>query len=536
MPENARRCPMRVTAFHPISLPPHPPIFPPSPQTRQNRTKPDTPSPPRPLAPSPPRPLAEASATRYNPPHAPIADVGHLAVSVGQINRRFVVNSVKKRFIIVGTGNRGINCWGKGLRNVGNRGWSQFPEQAEVVALVDKNPARGRAGAAEIGLPNLPVLPSVTEAQKAAGADWCIVTTPDRAHCQTVVEALEAGLNVLVDKPLATSAWECDQIIAASKRAGKQVIVGHNMRYGPVPMAAVKLMRQKVIGEVLHVEAAEVLDYWHGGDYFHRWHSDFSKSAGLMNHKCCHHLDVLCWLLDDEPAEVSAWGTRSYYREHPELNHGERCSNCPISAECPHYFDMGLSQGMYRRMYQEAEKNDGYVRDLCVFSERHTINDHEMAHIRFAKGAIASFSLVTFAPREHWYFHLTGTKGRLEIGSTSTDRKPFVRLIGLDGSVQEIATESRQGEGGHGGSDMRLMANVLGIGEIDPLQRATPQEARRAVMIADLCARSIAAGGRAVKAEEAGKDYPPAPPRPMSSPAGPLPLGPGQGGRVKGFL
>ena len=415
---------------------------------------------------------------------------------------------MKTCFIIAGTGNRGLGCFGKGLLGWANKSREEFPERAELVAVVDTNLSRGRAGARELKL-DIPVTRTVAEAAQAAPADWCIVTTPDFTHRAVVVEALKAGLNVLVDKPLATSAWECDEILAAMERTGGQVIVGHNYRYHDWTLRAAKMIRGGQIGDVLHVEAGEILSYSHGGDYFHRWHSDFSKSAGLLTHKCCHLFDIICWVLDDEPVEVAAQGSRSFYRPRPELNHGERCSECPITGDCPHYYDMDKWDGIHRRIYGDCESEDGYVRDLCVFSDRHTINDHETANIRFAKGTTAGFTNVAFAPQEYAYYYFTGTRGRLEMQS----RRPNLRVYRYDGEVEEVAFEREHGEHGHGGADVKLIADILGLPGSDPMQRAHPAEARRAVLIADLANRSIAAGGKPFAADAAGKDFPPAPPQ-----------------------
>lgn len=421
---------------------------------------------------------------------------------------------MKTRFMVVGTGNRGLGCFAKGILGFPSKGLPEFPDHADLVALVDTNLTRGKASARELQRPDMPVYRSVREAQQGSPADWAIVTTPDNTHRSVVVEALESGLNVLVDKPLATSVMECDQIIAAAKRTGREVVVGHNMRYQPWTLKAAKLVREGAIGEVLSVESAEILSYSHGGDYFHRWHSDFTKSAGLMNHKCCHHLDVLCWIIDDEPIEVASRGGRRFYRSRPDLNHGARCSECPITASCPHYFEMDKWDGVYRRIYREAEGEDGYIRDLCVFSDRHTVYDHQAVQIRFARGVTAVFSMVTFSPTEGCYFYLTGTKGRLELGENVSDRKPYLRMIGADGKVTEysVDVDATEHEHGHGGADIRLLADRLGLGDSDPLQKATMAEARRAVLIADLSSRSVAAGGRPVPADAAGRDFPPAPP------------------------
>lgn len=421
---------------------------------------------------------------------------------------------MKTAFIIVGAGNRGVGCFGKGLACRGEgKSLPEFRDRATITAIVDTNLARARATAREIGLPHLPVFRDVTAAQASHPSAWAIVVTPDYTHCSIVLQALKAGLNVVVDKPLATSAWECDRIIRAMKAAGRKVVVGHNMRYQAWTLKAKELMLAGAIGDVIEGEAAEILNYSHGGDYFHRWHSDFSKSAGLMNHKCCHHLDIINWILDDDPVEVSAFGKRSFYVPRTDFQHAERCSECALQRKgCPHAFDYEMWDKIWVRIYKETEQEDGYFRDRCVFSDRHTINDHEVLNIRYKRGALVSFSLCTFSPREFCYFHFTGTKGRLEFGESSMDRKPYLRLIKANGAVENVEFALGNGEHGHGDADARLLADILGMKGSHPLQRARPEEARRAVLIADLAARSIARGGVPVPASAAGKDSPPAPP------------------------
>ncbi len=208
--------------------------------------------------------------------------------------------------------------------------------------------------------------------------------------------------------------------------------------------------------------------------------------------------------------EVSAWGARTFYRARGDLDHGERCSECKRSDVCPHYYDMDRWDGVHRRIYAQAEGEDGYIRDLCVFSDRHTINDREVLNIRFARGTLTSFTNVTFAPREYSYFYFTGTEGRIELQG----REPKLQLFKADGSVETFEASKEHGEHGHGGADMRLISDILGLPGSDPMQKADPAEARRAVLIADLANRSIANGGKPFTPDQAGRDYPPAPPQP----------------------
>ncbi len=447
----------------------------------------------------------------------------------------------KLQFIIVGLGNRGRDSFARSLLGFPNRGLPAFKERAEITAFVDINTGRARV-ANEVLATRIPVFATVDEAMEKVQADWAVVTTADHTHADICEAALDHNVNVVVDKPLATSVWECERIIAAAKRNQRQVIVGHNLRYQEHMLAIAKLVRGGAIGKVLHVEAAEILDLDHGGSYFNRWHSEFAKSAGLMNHKCCHQLDIINWALNDAPVGVSAIGARDYYVPRPDLPpHGPRCSVCALGRQCPHYLNLDNNypggrpedQKRLRRMYVDVEHIDGYIRDACVFSDRNTINDHESLNIRYAKGTLASFNLLAFAPREYNYFYFTGDKGRLEYGVAFTPKpaetgkqgmaemgyfeevgKPFIRLLKHDRTVENVAVERKHAEYGHGGADVKLIATLLGvpIENVDPIQLATPEQARNAVAIADMAARSIAAGGRYVGIEETGRDFPPAPP------------------------
>jgi predicted dehydrogenase len=450
------------------------------------------------------------------------------------------MSASKQRFIIVGLGNRGRDSFARALLGFPNRGLPTFPERADIVAFVDANIERARTANRVLDT-DIPVYADLAAAAAAEPADWAIVTTSDATHADVCEEATALGLNVVVDKPLATSVWECDRIIESARRNDRRVVVGHNLRYNEHMLKLAQMVRAGCIGTVRQIEAAEVLDLSHGGSYFHRWHSEFAQSAGLMNHKCCHQLDIINWVLDDTPAAASAIGSRTYYVPRPDSGAGTRCSDCAIAADCPHFCNIdadypggrSLDAARLRRMYVDVEQVDGYIRDACVFSDRNTINDQEVVNIRYKSGALCSFSLVTFAPREYAYFYFTGDKGRLEyrvdfepatrmaddhggaeLGVFANAGEPLIRLFHPDGAVEQIDVEPLHAGFGHGGADVKLVADILDvpIAGVDPSQQATPEQARNAVAIADMAARSIAAGGRLVSIEETGSDFPPAPP------------------------
>jgi len=444
-----------------------------------------------------------------------------------------MIEATKQRFIIAGLGNRGRDSFARALLAFEKRGFPEFREKADIVAFVDINTERARVANEVLGI-NIPVHATVPEAAAAHPADWLIVTTPDHTHADVAEAGLDRGMNVIIDKPLATSVWECNRIIESGKRNGRQVIVGHNYRYNEWMMAMAKLVRAGEIGDILQVEAGEILDLDHGGSYFHRWHSEFDKSAGLMNHKCCHQIDIINWVIDDAPVGVSALGDRTFYVPRSDLNHGERCLECPLTATCLHFCDVDSHDQRLRCMYVNVEHVDGYIRDRCVFSNRNTVNDREVLNIRYGKGTTATFSMLAFAPREYSYFFFTGTKGRLEYmvafnpvapkedtrglaetGAVFQLGNPAIRIFRPNGTIEEIPLKKLHDGFGHGGADVKLIGSILDVevAGVDPIARATPEQARNAVAVADMAARSIAGGGRYVGIKETGRDFPPAPPQ-----------------------
>ena len=77
----------------------------------------------------------------------------------------------------------------------------------------------------------------------AGGLDAIVVCSPAGTHAQVVVDALDAGLNVFVEKPMCITLEDADAIIAARDRAGKVVQVGTMKRYDPAVEAMIDNLR-----------------------------------------------------------------------------------------------------------------------------------------------------------------------------------------------------------------------------------------------------------------------------------------------------
>lgn len=315
-----------------------------------------------------------------------------------------------------------------------------------------------------------------------------IVTTgPDVTHSDYICRAMELGCDVVTEKPMTTDAASCRKILETRKKTGRDVQVTFNYRYAPPRSQIREIILAGEIGEVLSVDFAWMLDTRHGADYFRRWHRRRENSGSLLVHKSTHHFDLVNWWIDDIPAEVFCHGTRRYYtpetaRQRGLADHSERCLTCGVKTKCPFHLD--LTEGTLRELYLNNEREDGYYRDRCIFSEEIDIYDTMSVSVQYRRGAVLNYLLHAYSPYEGYRIAFNGTKGRLEHhacentyisgdGSVPGELKPGDTTITL---IPEFsaprAIPVRTGEGGHGGGDPILLADVFDPrAPADPLRR-----------------------------------------------------------------
>ncbi len=311
----------------------------------------------------------------------------------------------KRRFALIGTGNRGTTMWGKELL----AGWR---EHVDLTAIVEKNSLRGERARTMIGS-NAPLYENIDSMLTEQKPDLVIVCTPDHTHDDIVVRALESGIDVITEKPMTTSVEKIRRILDAEKRTGRRVDVSFNYRYAPTAAKIKELLNSGEIGRVTSVDFHWYLNTKHGADYFRRWHAYTENSGSLFVHKATHHFDLLNWYLDSDPDAVTSFADlQNYGRKGPFR--GPRCKLCPHTQECDYYLDLEKDPFL-DSLYEDPSKIDGYFRDGCVFREDIDIPDTMVASIRYRNNVHVSYSLNTFQPIEGHHLAFNGTKGRIEI-------------------------------------------------------------------------------------------------------------------------
>jgi predicted dehydrogenase len=142
----------------------------------------------------------------------------------------------------------------------------------------------------------------------ASGVQAAIVCTPHPAHRDAAVAAMEAGAHVLVEKPLASTLRDCDDMLAAAKKAGVKLgMVCQRRFYAPVQRMRRAIDAGKIGAPALGVvtmlgwrdEKYYASDPWRG-----KWRSE---GGGVLVNQAPHQLDLLQWFMGPVDALYGAW-------------------------------------------------------------------------------------------------------------------------------------------------------------------------------------------------------------------------------------
>lgn len=156
----------------------------------------------------------------------------------------------------------------------------------ELVAVVDADAERARAAAGSDTA--VSTYTSVDELVAAGGVDAVVVAVPTPFHHDTVMSCLAAGFHVLVEKPIAATLDEADEMIAAADAAGVTLMVGHVERFNPVVLELAKL-----VDEPIHIEADRVGPF-----------SDRVKDSVVLD-LMIHDLDIVRMLAGSEVLDIT---------------------------------------------------------------------------------------------------------------------------------------------------------------------------------------------------------------------------------------
>ncbi len=172
-------------------------------------------------------------------------------------------------------------------------------ENLRLAAVCDTNPERIKA-ALEIS-PDAKSFTDANEMLTSGEIDLVIVSTPPNSHYQWAKAALEKGIHVVLEKPMALNTVQCDELLALAKEKNLLLVVYQNRRFDADFVTMQDLINSGAIGELFNYECF-VGGYSKPCSY---WHSDAEVSGGAIFDWGSHFIDQVLALIPEAVQHVS---------------------------------------------------------------------------------------------------------------------------------------------------------------------------------------------------------------------------------------
>lgn len=179
-------------------------------------------------------------------------------------------------------------------------------EDAHLVAAWDDDTERGTKQAQSFDIPYSPFLEELLNNPEI---NCVIVASETNKHADLCIAAMEAGKNVLLQKPMAISLPECDRIIAAQEKSGVWFSLAFQMRCDPQNIAMREIVQSGRLGKIGMVRRRHCIGvlfnegFVTGGS---KWHVSKEANRGMFFDDAIHPLDWLVWTLGRKPVSVIA--------------------------------------------------------------------------------------------------------------------------------------------------------------------------------------------------------------------------------------
>ena len=362
----------------------------------------------------------------------------------------------RKKIVIFGYGQRGKIYADYALR---------FPEEFTVVAIIETNPERRAIGAERHGCSTFSDYKDFLKAN--IDADIVAVATQDSDHREHAIACMEAGYDLLLEKPIANTLEDCMAIYEASVRLQRKVIVCHVLRYTPFYQKIKTIIESGDLGNIMTVNMSENVGFYHQAHSFVRGPWRNSKEAcPMILAKCCHDLDILRWLVGETCEEISSFGDLSFFKEeNAPKDSAKYCSDCRVPS-CAYrakklYADYTWMRGYFccdienDQVANEALVHSPY--DRCVFRCDNDVVDHQVSIFRFNKNITAMHTMTAFSKEIYRDIKVHGTKAELY----GVMEKNILELRVFGGETVRYDFKDMDVSGNHGGGDNGLMHNLF---------------------------------------------------------------------------
>lgn len=406
--------------------------------------------------------------------------------------------------LVLGAGNRGANAYGSyGVAH---------PNELDIVAVAEPDaPRRARISTAHDIAPDLQFESWEAALARPQLAQVAFITTQDNMHVGPTIAALQAGYDVLLEKPMATSPADCALLVETAERLGRTLQICHVLRYTNFFSTLYDIVRSGRLGDIISIDHRENVAWYHMAHSFVRgnWGIEADSNPMILA-KCCHDLDILLWIMGQSVTKLTSYGSLYHFRpQFAPANAPLRCQGddgqvCPVAATCIHYapriydaesanpagpvpseysFSPGgfmlnaLDGGNSPQSRWEKLKTSPYGR--CVYRCGNDVVDRQVIAMEFANGVPCTFTMHGHSDRENRTMRWDGTKATL-YAEFGYDQAQHIRICehgGMYNDVKEEIIVPPPATSGHGGGDHGLVRDFLAAVQGRPSHRQTTARA-----------------------------------------------------------
>ena len=285
--------------------------------------------------------------------------------------------------------------------------------------------------------------------------DAIVVLTEDYKHKDHAIEALRAGKDVYLEKPMAITIEDCDEIIREWKKSGQKLMIGFNMRFMPMYQTMKKVIDDGVIGDVKAIWVRHFVGM--GGIFYYQdWHRNSKYTNSLLLQKASHDIDVIHMLSDSYVKKVSAFGSLDFYGD-------------------PENFE---ADGLEHQTDVEID-----------------VEDNSVLIMELENGIKASYLQNHFTPDYQRNYTVIGTKGRMENDEVNETITIKTRNTDSLEDKSDIVIKMKPTEGVHAGGDLRITESFIDYILNDKVPHVTPYDGRMSVAVGVKATDSIRSGG-----------------------------------------
>lgn len=224
---------------------------------------------------------------------------------------------------------------------------------ADVIAICSAHREKAEAAAKEFGI--LHACTDYRELLKLEELDLVSIVTPPHLHHPMALAAIEAGVQVLLEKPMALDLAEAREIYQRAQAAGIIHLIDHELRFSPTRRKFKELVDQGFLGRLYHVALSQAAGRRADPKQPWDWWSDASKGGGLLGAVGSHQIDQLRWWFGE--IEEASGHLETFVRERPLAGTGGKTRLVETDDFCA--FQVRLADGALATVQLSAVARQG---------------------------------------------------------------------------------------------------------------------------------------------------------------------------------